>query len=204
MKKTFLAVLLGAAFPVATLAQQFSASASGQTYVTGRLGLVSPRHEDLDGFDQGFAVEVAIGQRVAPNFAIEGSLGRFAMSGSQTVFDPFFGVVDVKADLAATSLLATVKAIAPIERIELYGLVGGGLYFVSMDGKVAQGGATLGSDSDSGSSFGLHLGGGLSANLTPNVTGGLEVKYVIGSVTLFDEKGHFDSLLATAQLGFRF
>jgi opacity protein-like surface antigen len=204
MKRIFaVAAVLAMLVPPAALAQPVQASRSGGTYVFGRLGAVIPQHDDLEGFDNGLAFEAGLGSRINPNLAIEGSIGHFAMKARETLFDPTLGPVAVSADFSAIPVVGTAKFIAPTGNLDLYALLGAGLYFTQLNGSGSVTGLSV-DVSDSDTSVGIHLGGGLSVNLAPNVNAGAELRYVIGSAELFDEKGRFDSLLLTGHVGFRF
>lgn len=201
MKRVFAAVFLAALLPTLASAQQHALGESG--YLGARVGAVLPKHDDLEGFDNGFSFEAVIGRRVSPNLALEASLGRFGINASGSFFDPDTGVTfDAEMDISAIPLTASVKAIAPLDQVELYGLLGAGLYFLSSEIRVT--GGLAGSASDDATALGLHLGGGFAAHVSPQVKLGAELKYVMGSAKLFDSSNHFDSMLIGGSLGFVF
>lgn len=198
--------------PLAASAQEPRVAAPGQvtladqrSYVAARVGVAIPQHDDLEGYDNGFAFEAAVGFRPAPQFALELSAGRFAMSGSIT--DVVEGVVVTgKSEGSAIPVLATAKAFVPAGKsVEFYGLAGAGMYFVSADlSASAPGFGTFFKESDSDTTVGFHFGGGLSAQVAPRVTLGAELKYFLADATLFDEKGGLNSFILGAALGFGF
>lgn len=110
------------------------APGASESYLGLRLGAVIPQHSDLDGFENGFAFDVFIGRRFHPNFALEGSVGRFAMSATATQYDPSIGTYTVTAEMVAIPVVVSLKAIYPAQSIELYGDVGAGLYFMTFTG----------------------------------------------------------------------
>lgn len=46
------------------------------------MGAVIPEANDLEGFDTGLHLEIAFGYRASAHFAVEGSVGRFSMTGT--------------------------------------------------------------------------------------------------------------------------
>lgn len=195
-----------AALPLTSQAQEPYPSAppaARQTYFAARLGAVVPQHEDVEGFDNGLAFDLALGRRLSPNVALEASVGRFAMSTSGTIFDPTLGTVDAEVQLAAIPVTATAKLIAPAGSLEIFGLVGAGVYFVEGSMELSDGVSSL-SVSDDTTTFGFHFGGGFAAHLSPQVTLGLDLRYVVASEDTFDVEGRMDSLLVGGTLAFSF
>ncbi len=191
--------------PPAAYAPPAPAYAGGpsRTYVAVKLGLVAPQHSDLDGMDSGFAIEGTLGYRLHPNIALELSLGRWSMSGSESITDPTVGTINGKLEFVGYPLLLTAKAVLPLDRIQLYALAGGGVHFVTATAKLdAPGLGLTASESDSSSPFAFHFGGGLSVDLAPRIAVGAEVRYVIGEMTAFDATGHFDHLFVAGTLTF--
>ena len=53
-----------------------------QNYVAGKMGVYSPQSNDLEGFDNGFNGEIAIGHYFSRNFAGEFGIGYFNTGGN--------------------------------------------------------------------------------------------------------------------------
>lgn len=170
---------------------------AGDTYVAARAGVIIPRSSDLDGFDNGLALEAVVGRRMHPNVALEGAVGYLSIGASASSAGQSASI-----DVTAIPVTATLKLIAPIDRVELYGLAGAGVYFVSS--KVEAAGYYSGNATDDGTSLGVTFGGGLSARLSPQVTLGAELKYLLGNVKLFGGEVSYDSLLIGGVLGLNF
>jgi opacity protein-like surface antigen len=180
-----------------------AAGSPSRTYVTAKLGVVTPQHSDLDGMDSGWTIEGALGYRVNPNFALEFSVGRWEMSGSQSTYDPTLGPVDVKLTFVGYPVLVTAKGILPLDRIQLYAAAGAGVHFITATGDVSAPGLGLSaSTSDSSSPFAVHLGGGIDVHVAPKVLLGAEFRYVIGELSAFGTTGHFDNLVIAGTLSF--
>jgi opacity protein-like surface antigen len=196
-----LAALVLLASPLAANAQQpypTAPAADRQTYVTARAGAAVPQHDDLEGFDSGFSFEVALGRRMARNLAIEGSVGRYGVAADLSA-----GPLSAEMRFAIIPVAATAKLIAPAGNLDFYGLLGLGLNFVDAEVEESDGFTTL-SGSDSGTAFALHVGGGLSASLAPNVALGVELRYVASRAEVFEVEGGLDSVLVSGGLAFRF
>jgi opacity protein-like surface antigen len=176
---------------------------SSRTYATVKLGVVTPQHSDLDGMDAGWTIEGALGYRVNPNFALEFSVGRWEMSGSQSQYDPTFGPVDVKLTFVGYPVLLTAKGILPLDKVQLYAAAGAGVHFITATGNVSASALGLSaSTSDSSSPFAVHVGGGVDVQLSPKVLLGAELRYVVGEMSAFGTTGHFDNLVIAGTLSF--
>ncbi|WP_242393229.1 outer membrane protein [Anaeromyxobacter oryzisoli] len=167
------------------------------SYVAARVGAIIPKADDLDGFDTGFAFEGVIGRRIIPNVALEASVGYFAIGASASA-----GGTSASMDISAFNMAATIKLIAPVDKVDLYVLAGAGAYFISS--KVEASGYYSGSASDDDTSLGVTLGGGLAARLSPRVSLGAEAKYLIGDTTLFGISGSYNSILLGGMLNLHF
>ncbi len=173
----------------------------GKAYLTAKVGGVIPKSSDLEGFDNGLSLEAALGYRVNENFALEFGVGHFSMSGAQTGY--VSGVfATVKADVTAYSVTGAVRLVLPVDKLELYGLAGGGLYPITERGELSAPGYTTATNSASDTPFGFFLGGGLNVKLSPSARLGAEVKYVIGKVTLFNTDSEFNSIIVAVGLTF--
>lgn len=203
MKAAALALALALAAPGLSVAQESDAAASA--YVVFKAGGTFPQHADLDGYDNGFALEGGLGFLIGSGFAIEATVGRFAIEASEQFYDPSIAdIVTVTGTATAVSLAASLKLGVPVRSVELYGLAGAGLYFVNLDLRATAPGYYPLEESDRDTAVGFHLGAGLSVRVTPKTSLGLEAKYIVASATLFNEKGGIDSLLVTGGLGYRF
>jgi opacity protein-like surface antigen len=198
--RTLLLVLLVAAPPV-TLA--LVPDPPRTTYVFGKIGVVIPESDDLRGYDDGFALEAGVGFRFAKHLAVEGSIGNFKMSFTQSGSDPALGSFTNTGNLNATPVLATLKLFGRSGLFELFGAAGVGVYFVSFSGTVSSG-AGASSQSDSDTRLGFHLGGGVSVFLSPQLSVGGEAKYVLAKVSLLGQTSNINSLLVTATAGYAF
>lgn len=206
MKAAALALTLavGLAGPVVPAAQDVEPVASS-TYAVVRAGGTFPQHEDLDGYDNGFAFEGGVGLDLASGLALEATVGRFAVDASVTGYDPdISGPATITSTASAISVGATLKAGVPLGSVHLYGLAGGALYFVTVDARWTASGYYPAEISDRDTTVGFHFGAGLSARVSPKASLGVEAKYVIASATLFDSPGNIDSLLVTGGLAYKF
>ena len=163
--------------------------------------MIAPQHDDMQYYDNGFALEGAVGFRLNDNFALEFSLGRFSVSGEVNGYVAGIGNVTVTDDIVAYPLLATARVTAPLGAVEMFGLVGAGVYFISSNVKATAGYYSL-TNSDSDTPFAVHFGGGMNIRVSPHALLGAESKYVVGKATLYEEKGNFDSLTIRAALTF--
>ncbi len=194
-----LAALSLIAAPLCANAQEMAES--GKAYLAVKLGAVFPKHEDLKGFDNGFALEAAAGYRANENLALEVSVGRFSISRSGTYYDAYYGVFYTETvDDTAIPIMVTAKAIFQVEKLELYGLAGGGLYLISSHVEDKAAGYAPFTASDSSSAFGFHIGAGASLRFSPRASIGAEAKYAIGTVNIWDVDQHFDSIIVAGTL----
>jgi opacity protein-like surface antigen len=108
------------------------------------------------------------------------------------------------AEASAISVSASLKAIAPVDRLELFALAGPGLYFVSSRGTASTPGFGAATVSDNSNAFGFHFGGGASVRVSPQVSLGAELRYIIATVKIFGQNNGMDSLIAQGTLGLRF
>jgi opacity protein-like surface antigen len=213
MKRLALVLAIASALPAPARAEDWVRSAEEEkasnstTYVAVRLGAVMPKHDDLEGFDNGLALEGAVGFYVDKNIALELGVGRFAMSYRDS------GYVDVGGylypatgtiDLAAYSVTGSAKLVLPVDKARLYALLGGGMYFMSGDAELDVEGFAPETESNSASAFGFHFGGGVEVRVSPRVSLGAEVKYIIGKVDLWDSgtDNNFDSMTLGAALSY--
>jgi hypothetical protein len=172
------------------------------TYAALRGGVIVPKHDDLDGFDNGFVLEGAVGFRVSPNVALEVSVGRFSMKAN--VQGDLGGVpATLSAELVAYPVLGTVKAFLTEGDLELFGMAGAGFYVMSMKADLSAPGYAPASVSDSNTPFGFHFGGDANIRLSRTTQLGAEVRYLVGKADMFDTTFNFDSVQITGGLTFR-
>jgi outer membrane protein with beta-barrel domain len=198
MKKVLLAVAALMVFPAVARA---GIPLAPDVYVVGKIGAAIPNHHDLDGFDNGLALEATAGWKLLPILAMEGSIGHYGV-GTGTYFDPYWGAYG-KDDLSATYVQGSVKVIAPLPKIDLYALAGLGVYFVSVEGHGTDA-AGYWSYSDDDTTLGVHLGVGATLHLNSLVTLGAEAKFVAANAHLGGVDTRIDSALVSATLGLAF
>jgi hypothetical protein len=203
-----LVLVLVVIFPISAFAEE-------PFYITVKPGIYSPESSNLD---VGFAGELAFGYRFNPNIAAEFGFGYFntakdvrGVKGTRAIEEEcYYDVVP---------LTLTLKAIVPYKRWEFFGLGGGGIY-------IASGPYNYDDDYDDIDDFdphtdtvwGVHLGGGVHYNITPNdvmpkIFIGIEGKYLwTDKVRLNGDKNgtpldatfRLDGLITTAVIGIRF
>lgn len=176
----------------------FSAVGEDNTnYFKLKGGMYSPESDDLEDFDEGFAGEIAFGQYLHQNFALELGLGYLDTDG-----DVGFTADE---DITIIPLTLSAKAIFPVgQNFQMFGLAGGGFYFA--DGELdISGGASL---DDDDSPLGAHLGLGIDYNITGRLSFGVEGKYFWTKADFKDAGIDFDSdldgLIVTAGLTYYF
>jgi opacity protein-like surface antigen len=185
---------------------QGAGAPSSPAYLLARLGAFVPQHSDLDQFRSGFDGELGVGYRFNPNLALEGALGYYKSSTPDvTLFDPGSGLTFTgNATLSVVPLTATMRAILPVDRVELSVLGGFGLYFATMEATASVPGIGSASQSYSDSPLGVHLGTGASVLLTPSASLGAELRYVWARATFNGSSGQIDGLRMDAMLAYRF
>jgi opacity protein-like surface antigen len=168
-------------------------------YAQLKIGGFFPQTNDLDGFDAGGSIEVGIGHRVAPGFAIEGNFGYFETKGTFNL--PGIGSVDETFKVMPLTL--SFKGQVFFDRFEPYAEAGIGVYFIKdeLNGTVL---GFSGSDSENDTQLGLHVGLGGNYNITPQVFLGVEGRYLWLRTDTFGVNVQLDGFLLTANLGYRF
>lgn len=197
-----LAALAAVLLPLTARAQVAAAPAG--VYVTPRVGLYVPVHDDMDGFNTGFGFEVAGGKRFTPNLAAELAIGWFG-SGTDTMVmsDPAVGTISGKADFSAIPITATGRLIAPLGSVDLFAVGGFGLVVTEL-GATAHTSYGSGSQSHGDTSLALVLGMGGSVALTPRMSLDVLGRYLVGSASVGDGSARYDGLLVTGGLAFNF
>jgi len=148
-------------------------------YFTLRGGIYSPESDGNDGFDTGSALEIAFGHYFNRNFALELGLGYLETDAVFSGFDPLFlGNFREDDGITIMPLTLTAKGVYPFrENLELYALVGGGLYYADFESSISS--SFLGSLSrdDSYTPLGAHVGLGFNYRITPRLSLGVEGKH---------------------------
>lgn len=155
--------------------------------------------EDLD-FDSGFNGEVVVGMYVNPNLALEFGAGYFHTEAEIEEID-----FEEENDVWVIPVIVNIKGVLPLERFELYGGGGFGLYFANMDvdGEDFLTGKYEAEDDET--VFGGHILAGFNIDLSRHFFLGVEGKYVFtANARFFDTKVDLDGLTATGVLGIRF
>ena len=168
-------------------------------YAQLKIGGFFPQTNDLDHFDAGGNIEVGIGHRVAPGFAIEGNFGYFETKGTFNL--PGIGSGDETFKVMPFTL--SLKGQTFFDRFEPYAEAGIGVYFIKdeINGTIH---GISGSDSENDTQLGLHVGLGGNYNITPQVFLGVEGRYLWLRTDTFGVDVKLDGFFLTANLGYRF
>jgi outer membrane protein W len=195
-----LCFVLGLSFPA-------HADSRSPSYLVLKGGIYSPQNDKLDKFDTGFNGELAFGHYFNRNLAVEIASGFFETRATK---DARFGISSAQAtlDINVVPLTVALKGIIPLDIWELYGIGGGGAYFLWTDSKVS----TDSRSSSSSDKYNQTLGGGFlgigaSVKVSPTVFLGLEGKYLWTSaltVKNIDTDTNLNGFIATFNLGFLF
>ncbi len=181
-------------------------------YVTFKGGIYSPESDDLEDFDTGFNVEIALGHYFHRNFALELGVGYFETEASFSGFDPILGVWSEKDEITAIPLTLTAKGVYPTQYVDLFGGVGIGLYFVHGEADLSSSAFGSLSFDDDDTVFGFHLGAGANFNITENIFFGIEGKYLWAEAEFeesflgvpFELDADLEGFTVTGNIGFRF
>ncbi|HEY3490055.1 MAG TPA: outer membrane beta-barrel protein [Candidatus Deferrimicrobiaceae bacterium] len=178
-------------------------SAEIPNYAAIRGGFYSPQSHDLDGFKTGFDGEAAIGHYFNRNLIGEVGVGYFKTDFNGS--DPF---ASGNVKISAIPVTVTVKAVLPLDSVELYGGAGMGAYFNELKYNAAIAGVGSASGSASDTSFGFHLVAGGTADLSQTVFMGLEFRYLWDKASFNLPGGTADAKLdgftTTVGIGCRF
>jgi outer membrane protein W len=191
------------------LGLSFSAYADGRnpSYLVLKGGIYSPQNDKLDKFDTGFNGELAFGHYFSRNLALEIASGYFETRATKNARSEISSA-EAKLDINVVPLTIALKGIIPLDIWELYGIGGGGAYFLWTDSKVS----TDSRSSSSSDQYNQTLGGGFlgvgaSVKISPTVFLGLEGKYLWTSaltVKNIDTDTNLNGFIATFNLGFLF
>lgn len=123
MKRSAIIVLLSVSVFILSLpAASFAEHKKGEGYIAFKGGIYSPTSEDLRdaGFKSDFNLEAVVGMYANKNLALEFGSGYFqteaSVSGASGSHE--------EDDISVVPVIATIKAVLPIDFVELYG--GGG------------------------------------------------------------------------------
>jgi opacity protein-like surface antigen len=194
-KSVLILVLSAALTGIASLA---SAAGNPSNYVVLKGGLYSPNNDfDIGAthfeLDDGFVAELAVGHYIVPFFATELGIGYFESKAS-----PAVPPGEVKFKVVPVTL--TGKVLLPFGPIEPYGEFGIGGYITEADVS-----GTIGNFAGSTKGvFGLHAGGGVNFNITPNVFLGAEGRYLWAKPSFGGQDIKLDGFTVTGNLGYRF
>lgn len=183
------------------------ADSKNPNYLVLKGGIYAPQNDKLDKFDTGFNGELAFGHYFNRNLAVEIASGFFETRATQNAR---LGISSAQAtlDINVVPLTVALKGIIPLDIWELYGIGGGGAYFLWTDSKVS----TDSQSSSSSDKYNQTLGGGFlgvgaSVKVSPTVFLGLEGKYLwTSALTLknIDTDVNLNGFIATFNLGFLF
>jgi outer membrane protein W len=212
MKRTVTRLLSG--LVVLCFALGFSLPAEAETvkanYGVLKGGIYSPQNSNLEQFGTGFNGELAFGHYFNKNFALEFGSGYFQTNRSSNSnngnADFAFNVVPV---------ILSFKGIIPLDKaVELYGIGGGGAYFLWSSTSASVNNQYYYSyNVDNKTLAGGFLGLGINFKITPTVFLGLEGKYLwTSSVTVTNYNNNYkyttdvtlNGIQATFNVGFLF
>ncbi len=179
-------------------------------YVVLKGGIFSPQG-DVKQLDTGFNGELAYGLRFSRFAALEIGSGYFDLGHADRSLVARSNV-SLDGDMYAIPFTIALKAILPLGRFELYGLGGGGGYYVHANGTVQTrfGRRSEGFDTVVAGGF---LGAGITYNFTRAFFLGLEGKYLWTSNPDFEVHDHgqsvrtdfnIEGVQATVNVGYRF
>ena len=204
MKRSAIIVLLLAAIFILSLpAASLAEHKKGEGYIALKGGFYSPTSEDLrdNGFKTDLNVEAVIGMYANKNLALEFGSGYFQTDSSVSGAGGFHE----KAEISVVPVIATIKAVLPIDFVELYGGGGVGLYVVNFDDKGFDPVAGSFSGEDNDVVIGGHLVAGANIDITRKVFLGVEGKYLFTTeAKLLSSRVNLAGYTVTGVLGIRF
>jgi outer membrane protein W len=212
MKKIIIKSVMG--FVALSLALSFSLSAKAETvnanYGVLKGGIYSPQNSNLEKFGTGFNGELAFGHYFSRNFALEIGSGYFQTNRSS---NSNYGNATLTFNVVPVIL--SLKGIIPLDKgVELYGIGGGGAYFLWSSTSASVNNQYYYSyNLDNKTLAGGFLGLGLNFKITPTVFLGLEGKYLwTSNVTVINYNNNYsystdvnlNGIQATFNVGFLF
>jgi opacity protein-like surface antigen len=168
-----------------------------------KAGAVFPSDEHLTGFENGPALETGGRFALSPNFALEGGVGYWATTMRFSSDDPVAGTFEYEETLRAVPLLASLRLSGRVGDVEFFGLLGGGMYLLWLNGSVSSSLQGTSTGSDDSIALGVHAGGGVAAYVTPRMTLGVEARYLFSEAEFGGDTGRLDSAFLTATVGYR-
>jgi opacity protein-like surface antigen len=162
-----------------------------ERYVVLKGGFYDPQASDLDGFDKGLAVGVALGLYATPSMAIEFGVERYVTD---------FNEMGISIDGTIIPITVSLKGVHRTQSGSLFVGGGLGLYLAELDVAVVG----LGSGSEDDTTFGFHLLAGGNFYIAPNIFLGGELKYFWVTPKFAGIDIDMDGFVATANLGFMF
>ncbi len=181
--------------------------AQAQNYLVLKGGIYSPQNEKLYNFDSGFNGELAFGRYFNKNLAMEVASGFFQTRATRSASSDIASA-EATLDFNLVPLTGALRAVIPLGAFELYGLGGGGAYFLWTDSKVSTGNrSSSSSDKYNQTLAGGFLGAGASIKISPTVFLGLEGKYLWTTNLTLDNLEtdiNLNGIQATLNLGFLF
>lgn len=189
----FVVLVLGIAL---VLSSPFTAFARKANYIVGKAGIYSPTSdlEDMD-FDTGFNGQIALGHYFHENFALEVGVG---YNRTESDF--------LRQDWEITTypVMLTAKGVIPLEKFEVYGGAGIGLYFTKAEATLQP---AVGKVDDDDTVFGYHFMVGTNFDISDSVFLGVEGIYIITDDAQFfgDPDGvNLHGFIVTGNIGLRF
>jgi len=174
-----------------------SAKVLPANYVSLKLGGFFPQSGDLKDInaDAGFNGEIALGHNISPGFSVEGGIGYFDTKGGGPT--PF-GRIDENFEVIPLTI--SIRGQVPYGRFEPYGFLGMGVYFVK--DKIST--PTFGSDTDTDTNLGFHIGLGGNYTLPNNMFLGIETRYLFLETNTFGVNFNLGGITITGNVGYRF
>lgn len=176
-------------------------------YLIMKGGIYAPQNEKLYNFDTGFNGELAFGRYFNKNLALEIASGYFKTRATQSAASEFASA-EATLDFNLVPLTGALRAIIPLGSFELYGLGGGGAYFLWTDSRVSTNNrSSSSSDKYNQTLAGGFLGAGATIKVSPTVFIGLEGKYLWTTNLTLDNLEtdiNLNGIQATLNLGFLF
>lgn len=184
-------------------------------YMNIKMGGFIPT-DDLDdaNFDNEFAGEFTYGQYLCPWAAMEVGLGYYKTDMRMTEPGyPGMGLFREENELTVVPLTLTLKGTHTVQKVELYGGMGAGLYFSSIDSRIKVAGARDITIDDKETVVGYHLVVGFLYNLTNEFFLGVEGKKIWTEDAEFKDEAanlsmstesNLNGYMVTGVIGFRF
>ena len=202
-RPAIIVLLLAAIFILSVPTASFAEHKKGEGYIAFKGGIYSPTSEDLRdaGFKTDLNVEAVVGMYANKNLALEFGAGYFQTDSSVSGA----GGSHEKAEISVVPVIATIKAVLPIDYVELYGGGGIGLYVVDFESNTFDPVAGSFSGDDNDTIIGGHVLAGANIDITRKVFLGVEGKYLFTTeAKLLSSKINLHGYTVTGVLGIRF